>query len=151
MMHNMNSEGPDKEIYYEKDETYSVYSYKTKNDKFIVIGSSATLSQEYRYLDANNQNGELKVFQERINGLEYSIDNYNGKWFIRTNKDSATNFKLMTCEEDKTNASSWRTLLNTEIPLEDVDLFKDHLVITERKNGLRRIEIKIGIIQIAIT
>ena len=46
MMHNMNSEGPDKEIYYEKDETYSVYSYKTKNDKFIVIGSSATLSQE---------------------------------------------------------------------------------------------------------
>ena len=45
-----------------------------------------------------------------------------------------------------------RTLLNTDdVLLEDVDLFKDHLVITERKNGLRRIEIKIGIIQIAIT
>ena len=144
MMHNMDSEGPDKEIYYEKDETYSVYSYKTKNDKFIVIGSSATLSQEYRYLDANNQNGELKVFQERINGLEYSIDNYNGKWFIRTNKDSATNFKLMTCEEDKTDASSWKDFIKhrDDVLLEDVDLFKDHLVITERKNGLRRIEIK---------
>ena len=144
MMHNMNSEGPDKEIYYEKDETYSVYSYKTKNDKFIVIGSSATLSQEYRYLDANNQDGELKVFQERINGLEYSIDNYNGKWFIRTNKDSATNFKLMTCEEDKTDAKSWKDFIKhrDDVLLEDVDLFKDHLVITERKNGLRRIEIK---------
>ena len=144
MMHNINSKGPDKEIYYERDETYSVYSYKTKNDKFIVIGSSATLSQEYRYLDANNQDGELKVFQERINGLEYSIDNYNGKWFIRTNKDSATNFKLMTCEEDKTDVSSWKDFIKhrDDVLLEDVDLFKDHLVITERKNGLRRIEIK---------
>ena len=144
MMHNINSIGPDKEIYYERDETFSVYSYKTKNDKFIVIGSSATLSQEYRYLDANNQDGELKVFQERINGLEYSIDNYNGKWFIRTNKDSATNFKLMTCEEDKTDVSSWEDFIKhrDDVLLEDVDLFKDHLVITERKNGLRRIEIK---------
>ena len=68
--------------------------------------------------------------------MEHSIDNYNGKWFIRTNKDSATNFKLMTCEEDKTDASSWKDFIKhrDDVLLEDVDLFKDHLVITERKN-----------------
>ena len=73
MKYNFNIEGSEKEIYYEADETFSVYSYKTKSDKFIVIGSSATLSQEYRYIDADKPDGEIKLFDKRIDELEYSI------------------------------------------------------------------------------
>ena len=69
MMHKLNSEDSDKEIFYEKDETFSVYSYKTKNEKFIIIGSSATLSQEYRYIDANNPYGDFSLFQKELMGL----------------------------------------------------------------------------------
>ncbi len=144
MKHNLNSSSKDQEIYFEEDETFSVYSYKTKTDKYIVIGSSATLSQEFRYLDANNPNGDFKIFQERINGLEYSITHFNDKWFIRTNKDGATNFKLMVCNENKTNSSNWKDYIphRENVLLEDADFFKNHMVVTEREEGLRKIEIR---------
>ena len=144
MKHNLNSSSKDQEIYFEEDETFSVYSYKTKTDKYIVIGSSATLSQEFRYLDANNPNGDFKIFQERINGLEYSITHFDDKWFIRTNKDGATNFKLMVCNENKTNSSNWKDYIphRKNVLLEDADFFKNHMVVTEREEGLRKIEIR---------
>ena len=144
MMHNLNSNSTDKEIFFEEDETFSVYSYKTKNDKYIIIGSSATLSQEYRYVSADSPNKDFKIFQKRVNGLEYSIDHFDGKWFIRTNKDKATNFKLMICDENRTNKENWKDYIShrQDVLLEDIDLFNNHLVITERKTGLRRIEIR---------
>ena len=144
MMHNLNSNSTDKEIFFEEDETFSVYSYKTKNDKYIIIGSSATLSQEFRYVSADSPNKDFKIFQKRVNGLEYSIDHFDGKWFIRTNKDKATNFKLMICDENKTNKENWKDYIShrQDVLLEDIDLFNNHLVITERKTGLRRIEIR---------
>lgn len=144
MMHNLNSNSTDKEIFFEDDETFSVYSYKTKNDKYIIIGSSSTLSQEFRYVSADSPNKDFKIFQKRVNGLEYSIDHFNGKWFIRTNKDQATNFKLMICDENKTNKENWKDYIShrQDVLLEDIDLFNNHLVITERKTGLRRIEIR---------
>ena len=144
MMHNFNSNSTDKEIFFEEDETFSVYSYKTKNDKYIIIGSSATLSQEYRYVSADSPNKDFKIFQKRVNGLEYSIDHFDGKWFIRTNKDKATNFKLMICDENRTNKENWKDYIShrQDVLLEDIDLFNNHLVITERKTGLRRIEIR---------
>ena len=144
MMHNLNSNSTDKEIFFEEDETFSVYSYKTKNDKYIIIGSSATLSQEFRYVSADSPNKDFKIFQKRVNGLEYSIDHFDGKWFIRTNKDKATNFKLMICDENRTNKENWKDYIShrQDVLLEDIDLFNNHLVITERKTGLRRIEIR---------
>ncbi len=144
MMHNLNSNSTDKEIFFEEDETFSVYSYKTKNDKYIIIGSSATLSQEFRYVSADSPNKDFKIFQKRVNGLEYSIDHFDGKWFIRTNKDKATNFKLMICDENRTNKENWKDYIShrKDVLLEDIDLFDNHLVITERKTGLRRIEIR---------
>ncbi len=144
MRHNLNSNSPDDEIFFEEDETFSVFSFKTKTDKFLVIGSSATLSQEYRYLDANNPNGEFKLFQERVKGLEYSIDHFEGKWYIRTNKDNSTNFKLMVTSELETNSSSWKDFIphRENTLLEDIEVFNDHLVVTEREDGLRRILIR---------
>ena len=144
MMHNLNSNSTDKEIFFEEDETFSVYTYKTKNDKYIIIGSSATLSQEFRYVSADSPNKDFKIFQKRVDGLEYSIDHFNGKWFIRTNKDKATNFKLMICHENKTSKENWKDYIShrQDVLLEDIDLFNNHLVITERKTGLRRIEIR---------
>ena len=144
MKYVLDTNGSEKEIYYEEDETFSVYSYKTKSDKFIVIGSSATLSQEYRYIDASNPDGDFILFDKRVDGLEYSISHFKNKWYILTNKDNATNFKLMVCNEKNTKIENWDEFIshNEETLLEGIDIFKDYLVITERNNGLRRINIK---------
>ena len=144
MRYKVGQSGSGEEVYFEDDETFSVFSYKTKTDKYIVIGSSATLSQEYRILSADNPDGKFKIFQERVNGLEYSISHFKDKWYITTNKDGATNFKLMSCPENKTNSKNWKEYVphRDDVLLEGVEVFNDFLVLTERENGLRRVDIR---------
>ncbi len=133
----------DKEIFHEADETFNTFVYKTKSDKYIIIGSGSTLSNEYRYLDANNPNGTFKVIQPRERGLEYSVDHFGNNFYIVTNKDKATNFKLMQTPVTKTGKANWKEVIphRPDVLLEGIEIFKDYLVLQERKNGLTQIRI----------
>jgi len=130
-------------IFTEEDETFGTYVYKTKSKKFLVIGSYSTLTSEFRVLDANIPNGDFKVFQERTRGLEYSISHFENDFYVLTNKDGATNFKLMKTPDDKTGQENWVDMIvhRENVMLEDIDIFKDYLVISERNNGLNLIRI----------
>ena len=134
----------DKEVYHEADETFSTFVFKTKSGKYIVIGSSSTLSNEYRYIDASNPNGAFKVIQPRERGLEYRVDHFGDKFYIITNKDGATNFKLMQTPVSKTGKANWKDVIphREDVLLEDIEIFKDYLALQERKNGLSQIRIK---------
>lgn len=131
-------------VYHEKDDTYSTFIYKEKSKKYLVIGSSSTLTTEYRTLDAKKPDGEFVIFQKRTRELEYSISHYGDKWYIVTNKDKATNFKLMTTPEGKTGKENWKDLIphRKDVLLEDIEIFKNFLVIGERENGLNTIRIR---------
>ena len=133
----------DKEIFNETDETFNTFVYKTKSRKYIVIGSSSTLTSEYRILNANTPEGEFKVFQPRERGLEYDIAHFEDKFYIVTNKDKATNFKLMVTSENKTSQDNWTDFIphREDVLLEDIEIFKDYLVVSERENGLSKIKI----------
>jgi oligopeptidase B len=133
----------DQLIFHEKDETFDVSIYKSKSKKYLIITSSSTLTTEYRVLAANTPDKKFKVFQKRKRGLEYSISHYNDTFYILTNKDNATNFKLMTCPEISTRCESWVDLIphRNDVLLEGIDIFKKYLVISERFNGLNKIRI----------
>jgi oligopeptidase B len=133
----------DELVFEEKDETFSTYVYKSKSRKYIIIGSSSTLTTEYRILEADNPKGEFRVFQPRERGLEYSISHYGYHFYILTNKDKAVNFKLMKTPEDHTEMRNWEDVIphREDYLLEDIDIFKDFLVVGERHNGLNKIRI----------
>ena len=133
----------DTEIYHEADETFGTFVYKTKSDKYLVIGSFSTLSSEYRVLDANNPLGEFKIIQTREKGLEYSISHYKNHFYILTNYDGAKNFRLMKTSINKTSKENWEEIIahRDDVFLENMDLFKDYLVLNERKNGLLQVRI----------
>lgn len=131
-------------IFSEEDETFGTYVYKTKSRKYLVIGCYSTLTSEYRILDADTPNEDFKVFQPRERGLEYSIYHYDDSFYVLTNKDKAINFKLMKTSEAKTTQDNWVDMIphRREVLLEDIDIFKDYLVMSERSNGLNEIRIK---------
>ena len=62
-------------VFEEKDETFSVYIYKSKSRDYIIIGSSSTVSDEYRFLPSNASDIKFKIFQVREGHSEYFIDN----------------------------------------------------------------------------
>ncbi len=130
-------------VYFEKDDTFNVGVSKSKSKKYITIGSSSTLTDEYRMILADQPDSEFKVFQERVRGLEYSISHYGDSFYIVTNADKATNFKLMKTPEIATSKSNWKDLIahREDVLIEGIDIFKDYLVVSERSNGLNKIRI----------
>jgi len=126
------------------EKIYKHVFYKTKSKKYVMVGSYSTLTQEYQALDADNPNGKLRVIQPRTRGLEYGVSHYKGHFYILTNKDDATNFKLMKTPEDKTTMEHWVDVIphRDDTLLEDISIFKDYLVLEERTNGLNKIRIK---------
>jgi oligopeptidase B len=130
-------------VYAEKDKSNYIGVGKTKSEKYIVIASSATMSSEYRILDADKPEGEFEIFQPRIKDVLYDIEHHNDKFLIVTNKD-ALNFKLMETPLNKTGVENWKEVIPTrkDVLLEGIDVFKDYLVVTERKNGLLQLRIR---------
>ena len=133
----------DELVFHEKDETFNTFVYKTKSKKYIVIGSSSTLTSEYRFIKADEPNSKFKIFSKRERGLEYSLSHYNGNFYVLTNKDNATNFKLMMVDETKTASENWKEFIShrEDVLLEDIEIFKDFYVLSERENGLSKIKI----------
>ncbi|MBI1307415.1 MAG: prolyl oligopeptidase family serine peptidase [Bacteroidetes bacterium] len=130
------------EVFFEADETFNTGVSKTKSKAYLIIVSSSTLTTEYRYLDASNPNGEFKIFQRRIRGMEYGIAHYKNIWYVVTNWD-AKNFRLMKCGLENTERGLWIEVVahREDTLLEGIELFNDFLVLEERCKGLNRITI----------
>ncbi|WP_418510007.1 S9 family peptidase [Corallibacter sp.] len=133
----------DVEVFHEEDDTFNTYIYKTKSRKYLVIGSSSTLTTEYRILNADTPQADFKLFQKRERGLEYAISHYDDAFYIITNKDEAVNFKLQKTSEKTTEKEHWVDVLphRNNVLLEDIDIFRDYYVVSERENGLNRLRI----------
>lgn len=134
----------DVEVYHEKDDTFGTYVTKSKSKKFIIISSFATMTTESRYLDADNPTGEFTIVQPRIKNLEYNVSHYKDHFYFLTNKDNATNFKLMKTPVHQTTVEHWVDVIphRKETLLEDFSIYSDYLVLEERTNGLNKIRIK---------
>ena len=135
----------DQLVFHETDESFSTYIYKTKSKKYLVIGSYATLTQEYQFLNADTPDGNFQLFEPRNRDLklEYDINHYQNKWFVKTNLE-AQNFRLMECPEFDTTRENWKEVIphRESVLIEDVDLFNDFLVISERVEGITQLRIR---------
>jgi oligopeptidase B len=133
----------DELVFHETDETFTTFVYRTKSKKYIIIGSNSTLTSEYRFLPSSEPNGTFKVFSPRERGLEYDIAHYQDSFYILTNKDGAINFKLMVAHEDRTAIEHWKEFVahRDTVRLEDIDIFKDFYVLSERENGLYKLRV----------
>ena len=131
-------------VYQEDDETFYTYVFKSKSKKYILIGSDSTMTSEFRFASAARGTTDFKVFQERTRGLEYAVSHYDDAFYIQTNKDKATNFKVMRTPEYQTAMQYWEDLIphREDTLIEDVEIFKEYLVVSERSNGLNKIRIK---------
>jgi oligopeptidase B len=133
----------DELVFHEQDDTFNTFAYKSKSKKYIIIGSYSTLTSEFQILNADNPHDNFKLFSKRERGLEYSIYHFDDYFYILTNKDKATNFKLMKVKEENTSSENWEEFIShrPDILLEDIEIFKDYYVLTERDNGLNKLKI----------
>ena len=132
----------DQLIFQEDDETFVTYIFKTKTKKFLMIVSAQTVSQEYRYLDADDPYGNFRIFLPRERDHEYHVDHFEDRFLIRTN-DQAKNFRLMATATDKPGREHWLEVIphRADVFLGDFEIFKNHLAVEERQRGLTQIRV----------
>ncbi|TAH08132.1 MAG: S9 family peptidase [Sphingobacteriia bacterium] len=130
-------------VYEETDKSNYIGVSKTKNGKYIYIVSQATLSSEWRMIDANTPSAAFKVFQPRIKNVLYDVVALEDKFLIRTNLD-ALNFRLMECPLDNTSMSSWKEIIphRKDVLIQGVEEFNQFIVVNERKNGLVKLRVR---------
>ena len=128
----------DVEVYHEPDDRFFLSIRKTRSDAYLLLGLQSAVTTEFRYLDANTPAGEFKVVELRQQSVEYYLDHHGDRFFVMTNADKATNFKLMETPVTKTGKANWKELIphDPEVTLKGLDAFKDHLVVEERRKGL---------------
>lgn len=130
-------------VFDEKNEAFDVNIFKTKSLEYIFIASSSTISDEHRFIPAADVFAEWKVVQQRADGLEYSVEHFEDEFYIITNAEGATNFKLVKTKVGNCGIENWEDVIphRGNILLEGFEIFKNYLVLEERNQGLLQIRI----------
>ena len=130
-------------IFHEKDETFDVGIYKTKSLKYIFIASSSSITDEHRFVPADDVFAEFTIIQPREEDLEYAVEHYEDDFYIITNADNATNFKLVKTKVENCGKENWQEVIphRKTVLLEGFEIFKKYLVLEERNLGLLQIKI----------
>lgn len=130
-------------IFHEKDDTFDVNVFKTKSLEYIFIASSSTISDEHRFIPANDVFAEFKIIQPRKPDLEYAVEHFEDEFYIITNADKATNFKLVKTKVAHCSMEFWQDVIphRKDVLLEGFEIFKKYLVLEERNQGLLQIKV----------
>ncbi|EFU2236060.1 oligopeptidase B [Shigella sonnei] len=125
----------DKLIYEEKDDTYYVSLHKTTSKHYVVIHLASATTSEVRLLDAEMADAEPFVFLPRRKDHEYSLDHYQHRFYLRSNRHGKNFGLYRTRMRDE---QQWEELIPPceNIMLEGFTLFTDWLVVEERQRGL---------------
>ncbi len=136
------TQAEDELIFTESDDTFNCAVFKSKSKAFILIGSWATVSSEYRYISASDPTASFTLIQPRERDLEYSVAHYQDHFYILTNWN-AKNFRLMKTSVQTSEKSNWEEVIahREDVLLEDIELFDQFLVINERSGGLTHIRV----------
>jgi oligopeptidase B len=140
--HTAGTAGPDVLVYEEKDERFQVGAYKTRSQEYIFLVSGSHTTSEARYIAAKDPTAEWKVMEPRKQDLEYYPDHNGDSFYIRVN-DTGRNFRLVRAPVTDPGSANWKEVMaqSPDIMLDDVDFFKNFVVLYERENGLPQIRV----------
>jgi oligopeptidase B len=140
--HTAGSPDPDTLVYEEPDERFTLRAFKTRSAGFILMESRSHTTSEVRFLPAAEPTAEWKIVEPRKPGVEYYADHNGDSFYIRVN-DTGRNFRLVTAPVSDPGAKNWREVMahNPTVMLDEMDLFRNFLVLYEREGGLPQIRV----------
>jgi oligopeptidase B len=129
-------------VFKDGDELYDIGAFRTRDKAFIVVQSSSKTTSEARYLPANKPNEALRVVVPRKTDHRYFVDHRGDRFYIRTN-DHAKNYRLVTAPDSAPEMKSWKEIIpaRAAVKLDDFDLFKDYMAVSELQGGSQTIRI----------
>ncbi len=128
-------------VYEETDGAWQVSLAKTNSRRFHMISRGTSGSNAVFLMDAGDEAAEPRLVAEALPDVYYSMEDQGDRFFILTNRDGATNFKICTAPLDDPRADNWQTWLaaSETCLVEHMELFDGYLVRDETERALPRI------------
>lgn len=132
----------DELVHLEEDDAYFLSISKTRSQKYMILRLASNTTTENWFLDADRPEGDFRLIHPRQHKMEYEVEHHGNRFFILTN-ENAINFKLMEAPVSNPAKKNWREVIahRDSVLLDDVDAFRNHLVISERAKGLRQLRV----------
>jgi oligopeptidase B len=140
----------DVQVFHESDVLDNVGVGRSKSGKFIMISDDGFTSSESRVIPTANPFRAPVVVAPRKANVEYQLDHLD-HMFLMTTNENARNFKVLVTADTlftnddlrakATGKDIWITLIpaSESVFIEYLEPFNSHLVIVQRKNGLRQL------------
>ena len=140
--HKLGSKVKDDElIFEEKDERFTCGIGTSSDEKFYFISTSEHTTSEVYFFAKDQTKPEPKLILKRKEGVEYSIDSWNGYFWMHTNQD-AKDFKISRCKHDELN--NWKDFVpaKEEVLIGGFVLLNDWMIRSERVDALPKLFIR---------
>ena len=140
--HKLGSKVKDDElIFEEKDERFTCGIGTSSDEKFYFISTSEHTTSEVYFFTKDQTKPEPKLILKRKEGVEYSIDSWNGYFWMHTNQD-AKDFKISRCKHEELN--NWKDFVpaKEEVLIGGFVLLNDWMIRSERVDALPKLFIR---------
>jgi oligopeptidase B len=134
---------PEHELLYEEtDERFSTYVGRSRSKHYLFMYVGSLTSDEQYFMPAYQPTAKWTLIARRKENREYSADHHGDRFYIRVN-DTGRNFRLVTAPATDPREANWRELIahRADVMFNGVTLFANHMVRSERENGLPQIVI----------
>ncbi|WLP89377.1 S9 family peptidase [Gordonia sp. NB41Y] len=147
--HDIGAGTDDVKVFHEPDERYWVGMGSTRSDKYLMIAVGSKITSECYVLDATDPTGEFRSVAPRVEGVEYTVEHaeIGGRdYFLIVHneerdgvkyEDFAVDIAPVDDPSDRTEFIGHRR----GVRVEDVDAFRDYLVLSYRADALPRVSI----------
>ncbi len=124
-------------VFEEKDEMFDLDLQRTRDKALFVVTSQSKTTSEVRLVDAGKPTEAPRVVAPREHGHEYYVDHRKDQLYIRTNS-GGRNFRVVTAPAASPGRDHWKEIVphRADVMIEGVDLFRDFMVLEERKDAL---------------
>jgi oligopeptidase B len=124
-------------LYEEKDERFSLRVSRSRSKAYLFLDIGSHTTSEVRFLKADTPATDWTLIAARKADHEYDVDHRGDLFYIRTNRDGR-NFALVTAPVTSPGPDHWTVLVahRPDVMLSSVTLFENHLVMSERMQGL---------------
>jgi oligopeptidase B len=140
--HALGTDTADPLLYEEKDEKFTLEVLRSRSRGYVFVDSSSHTSSETRFVPANQPANALKLIAPREKDREYEVDHRLGAFFLRIN-DTGRNFRVVIASAEDPRRENWKEVVahREDVMIEGIEVFKDHLVLLERQDGLRHFRV----------
>ncbi|XP_051117575.1 uncharacterized protein LOC127242180 [Andrographis paniculata] len=129
----------DRCLYHEKDDMFSIDIDLSESEKFLFVESSSKTTRFVFYLDISKPENGLVPLTQRVDGIETSASHRGNHFFIKRRSNESFNSELIACPVDNTSAITIVLPHRPSINIQEMQLYRDHIVVLERENGLPKI------------